>query len=244
MLAPRELRVRYRQSLLDVTWALINPVVILAVYGFILTQSFDVRSACAPYLSSAWAGLVVWMFFATAVGTAVTSLVSSSDLITKVYFPREAIPASITLASGADLLVGMGILVVLVLVQGVALSPWAVAALLPLAVVLVWSAAIAILTSVIAAFVRDTIHAVGLALRVGFFATPVMYEASVLPSQVRWAADVNPVAASIEGVRSSLLCGTAPSWSPLLIHLGVGMAVLLAAVSYTRAVEPRIADVL
>src|SRR5687768_8544554 len=84
ILAPREFRTRYRQSVLDIAWSLISPVVILVVYGIILTRSFGVDGACSPYLSSAWTGLVIWTFFATAVGTATWSLLSSADLLAKV----------------------------------------------------------------------------------------------------------------------------------------------------------------
>jgi lipopolysaccharide transport system permease protein len=244
MLAPRELRVRYRQSVLDIAWALINPVVVLAVYGYILTQSFDVTSACAPYLTSAWTGLIVWTFFATAVGSAVTSLISSTDLITKVYFPRETIPLSIAGATLADLGVGFVTLVVLMFIQRVPLTWWALVSILPIAVIVVWSAAISIFASVIASFVRDAVHAVHLAIRVGFFATPVMYEASTLPPSVQWTAQVNPVAVSIEGMRATLLCGMAPAWRTLSIQLAVAGLALVAGVLYTRSVEARMVDVL
>lgn len=243
MLAPRELRVRYRQSSLDVAWALISPVVVLIVYGFILTQSFDVKGACAPYLTSAWTGLVIWTFFATAVGGAVTSLIASADLITKVYFPREALPLAMATAALADLAVGMITLLVLMLVQGVSIGIAAVATLLPIAVIVVWSAAISVFVGVLAAFARDTVHGVHLLLRVGFFATPVMYEASFLPSQFAWSADVNPVAVAITGVRTALLCNEWPNWQLLLIQLGAGLAALAAALWYTSRVEPRITDV-
>lgn len=244
MLAPRELRVRYRQSLLDVAWALVTPVVILAVYGYILTQSFGVTTACSPYLTSAWAGLVVWMFFATSVGGAVSSLVASSDLITKVYLPKEAIPLSITVAAIADLAIGMATLLVLMAIQGVPITMWGLAALLPLAVIVVWSAAISVIVAVLATFVRDTIHAVHLAIRVGFFATPVMYEAGILPASLRWTELVNPAAVAIQGLRATLLCGAAPGWKLLLAHLGAASLVLVGSLAYTRQVESRVVDVL
>lgn len=243
MLAPRELRVRYRQSSLDIAWSLISPVVVLVVYGFILTQSFDVTGACAPYLTSAWTGLVVWTFFATAVAGAVTSLIASADLITKVYFPREALPLAMTAAALADLVVGALTLLVLMLIQGVSIGIAAVGTLLPIAVVIVWSAAISIFVGVLAAFARDTVHGVHLLLRVGFFATPVMYEAEFLPPQFAWSADLNPVAVAITGVRTALLCNEWPDMGLLSIQLVAGVIALAAALWYTASVEPRITDV-
>ncbi len=243
VLAPRELRVRYRQSVLDIAWALISPVAVLVVYGIVLTQSFDVSASCGPYLSSAWSGLVLWTFFATAVGTSAFSLISSANLITKIYFPREALPLSMVAASSVDMAIGLVTVLVLFLVQGVALGPTTVAVVLPLAVAVVWAAAISVFAGVLAAFIRDVPHAVQLFLRVGFFATPVMYDAAFIPPALAWTASVNPLAAAITGFRDATLCGTWPDVGLLLAQLAVGTGVLVLAVMYTRSVESRAADV-
>ena len=243
VLTPRELRVRYRQSLLDIAWALISPVAILIVYGLVLTQSFDVTSACGPYLSNAWAGLVIWTFFSTALGTAAYSLISSADLVTKLYFPREALPLSMVGASLADLGIGLVTVFLVVLVQGVHLTWTTVYAVFPLVVVVIWTAAISVFVGVVAAFVRDVPHAVQLFLRVGFFITPVMYDESFLPPALAWSAAVNPVAAAITGFREAVLCGQRPDLVILGIHLLTGSAALFATVLYTRSVERRMTDV-
>ena len=243
MLAPRELRVRYRQSFLDVTWALISPIVILVVYGLVLTQSFGVEGTCGPYLSSAWVGLVLWTFFATALGTAVFSLIASSDMVTKVYFPREALPLSMVGSALADLGIGLITVVIVMVVQGVHVGWPIVSAVLPIAVVVVWTSAVSVIAGVLAAFVRDVIHVVQLALRVGFFATPVMYETNFLPQQLAWTATVNPLAVGITGLREAALCSTWPDFPLLLIHLVTGSLLLLAGIVYTWSVESRITDV-
>ena len=243
ILVKREIRTRYRTSLLDLAWAVITPVALLGVYGLILSKSFNVDSACGPYLSSAWAGLVLWTAFSTAVGGAVYSLVAASDLITKVYFPLEAMPLSVAGASLLDLGVGLLSLLVLVMVQGVPLGAAALTMVLPIAVLVVWSAVMSVAVAVLAVFIRDTIHAVNLALRLGFFATPVMYDASFLPPAFAWSASVNPVAAAIAGVRDALLCARAPNVGLLTVHLVVGLVAFVLAVRYVRSVESRIVDV-
>lgn len=240
---PREVRTRYRQSAFNAVWALISPVAILTVYGLVLTQSFAVESACSPYLSSAWLGLTMWTFFGNAVGGAAYSLVSSSDLVTKVYFPRETLPLSVVGAALLDLGVGVALSVVVVLVQDVSITPTAVAALAALALLVVWSAAIAVAAAVLSVFAGDVLHVVQLGLRVGFFATPVMYEPSFLPRAFAWSADWNPLAVAIGGFRDSVLCGIWPDWGLLGLHFAVGVAALVGVVAYTRAVESRIADV-
>jgi lipopolysaccharide transport system permease protein len=244
MLAPRELRIRYRQSVLDIAWALIGPVVTLAVYGIILTQSFDVSSACSPYLVSAWLGLVLWTFFASSVTLAVTSLIASANLVGKVYFPRESVPLAAVGSSSVELAIGAVTVLVLVVLSDVALTPMALAVILPLAVLIVWAAAVSIWLAVLATFARDLVHATHLAIRVGFFATPIMYEAAFLPAAFAWSEHWNPVAVSVTGARDAVLCGSSPDLMLLAVHLGVGAMLLVGAVLYTRSVESRIADVL
>lgn len=243
VLVRREIRTKYRTSALDLTWAIITPVALLAVYGIILTSSFDVTTACAPYLSSAWTGLVVWTTFATAVGGGVYSLVTSSSLITKIYFPLEAMPLAQVGVSFIDLFVGLAILGGLLVVQGVGISATALWMLLPLAVLVVWASVVAVASSTLAVFVPDAVHLVMLVLRVGFFATPVMYESSFLPSEFAWSARVNPIAIAIEGLRACLLCGDRPGLELLSAHLLVGMVLLAAFVLYTRSIESRVVDV-
>lgn len=240
---PREIRTRYRQSAFNAVWALISPIAVLVVYGLVLTQSFSVESACSPYLSSAWLGLVMWTYFATAVGGATFSLVSSSDLVTKVYFPRETLPLSVVGAALLDLGIGAALSVVVVVWQGVPLTRTAVAAFAGLAVLVVWSAVIAVAAAVMSVFAGDVLHVVQLVLRVGFFATPVMYEPSFLPRAFAWSADVNPLAVAIGGVRDAVLCGTWPNWSLVGAHLGIGLVAFVGVIAYTRTVESRIADV-
>jgi ABC-type polysaccharide/polyol phosphate export permease len=243
VLVRREIRTKYRTSVLDMAWALITPIAVLAVYGIVLTRSFSVTASCAPYLTSAWTGLVIWTVFATAVGGGVTSLVASSELITKVYFPLEAMPLSHVGLSLVDLVVGGATLIPLALVQGVRFTPTALWVVLPVAVLVVWSSVFAVLAAVIAVFVRDAVHLVMLLLRVGFFATPVMYESSFLPPALAWTADVNPVAASIDGVRAALLCGEVPAIGVLGVQLALGLLAFGAVVLYVRSVESRVVDV-
>lgn len=244
MFSLREVRIRYRTSLLDVAWAVINPIVVLAVYGYILTQAFGVSTSGAPYLASTWAGLVVWTYFSTSMGGAITSVISASELVTKVYFPREVLPLAVVGATLADLAVGMVLLVVLCLVLGAGLSATALFAIVPLTILVLWTAALAVTLSVMAVYARDLVHAVHLALRVGFFATPVMYDSSALPSAIAWTARVNPLAASIEGLRAAFFGTPQLDWTTLGLQLAGGFVAFAVAVSYVQRAEGSLVDVL
>lgn len=242
VLAPRELRIRYRNSRLDLAWAVLSPAAILVVYGLVLTQSFSVTGTCGTYLASAWAGLVIWSFFAAGVALGVTSIISASDLVSKVYFPKESLPLASVVSSVGELGVGTAILFAVAIVGGSHADPAWPAAVFPIAVAAIWTAVIALLVAVCAVFIRDVVHLVQLLLRVGFFATPVMYESRFLPSQLRWTAHTNPLGVSIDGLRKVVLCGELPDMGVLAVHLVVGTLCLLALVGYTARIEPRIVD--
>jgi ABC-type polysaccharide/polyol phosphate export permease len=213
------------------------------VYGVVLTQSFDVDGNGIPYLSMAWSGLVLWTFFSGALGSSAVSLIYSADLITKVYFPKEAIPLSMVGASMVDLGIGLLTVVIIMPIQGLIPTWTAIFGLLPLLVLISWAAALSVFVAVLAAFIRDVPHAVQLIIRVGFFITPVMYDAESLPPSLRWTAVASPVAASIDGFREAVLRGNVPDLPVLLAHLVVGVSLFVASVSYTRAVEARLTDV-
>lgn len=242
VLAPREVRIRYRQSALDIVWALITPLSVMAVYGFVLTQSFDVTGGGTPYLSMAWSGIVLWTFFAGAIQASAGSLIQSGDLVTKVYFPREAIPLSMVGASLIDLAIGLATVFVLAPILGARPTWNTLFCVLPLVVLIMWGAALSVISAVVAAFVRDVPHVVGLVVRVGFFLTPVVYDVASLPPSIQWSAQVNPVAASIDGFRTAVLEGARPDLLTLSLQLLAGTALFIGALRYTRAVETRLTD--
>lgn len=243
VLTPREFRVRYRESILDLAWAVITPIVYLIVYGIILSQAFGATGSCAPYLSSAWTGLVVWTFFSGALGVATSSLIMSSSLTSKIYFPREAIPLADVGVSSIDFAIAFVTIFVVAGFQGITPTITVIAAIPVVLMVLVWTCALSIFASALAVFVRDLTQAVQVFLRAGFFATPVMYEAKFLGS-LAWIAAVNPIAVGIDGLRRCLLCGLWPNWSLLAVQLTIGSVLLVASLLYMRKIEQRMADVL
>lgn len=243
ILTPREFRVRYRESVLDLAWAVITPLVYLVVYGVILTQAFGATGSCAPYLSSAWTGLVVWTFFSMALGAATSSLILAAPLTSKIYFPREAIPLADVGVHGLDFTIAFFTIFIVAGIQGITPTPTVLGSLPVLLLIVVWTAALSVWFSALAVFIRDLTQAVQLLLRAGFFATPVMYEASFLGS-LEWLAVINPIAVGIDGLRRTLLCGLWPNWSLTAIHLTIGSALLVGSLFYVRKVEQRFADVL
>jgi ABC-type polysaccharide/polyol phosphate export permease len=243
VLAQREFQIRYRRSALDRLWSLVTPVVTLAVYGVVLTYGFDVPRGSVPYLSLVWVGLVVWSVFSTAVGSGVYSVVSSAELVSKVYFPREVLPLASVGAAGYDLAIGSAVLVCLVAVQVRSVSVFVVATVPALIILMVWTAAAAIFLGIAAVFARDLIHITRLGLQLGFFATPVMYPTEGLPHWFVVVNRVNPLAVAIETMRDAVLYQRWPLWWVVGAQIAAGLVALGAAVWFTAAAEDRIVDV-
>lgn len=242
----RELRSRYRRGVLRFGWSLITPVVLLVVYGVVLTQGADVRfDDDLPYLSAAWAGLVVWTFFSGCLSSGSTSILGAREMVAKIAFPREVIPLSSVAVTIVESAPAVALLAALALVQiGAAVISPALIALLPaIACLLLWSTALAVGVAVAAVFVRDVVFLARIVVQVGFFATPVMYPPSFL-GDLRWLAVLNPFAVVIEAVRDSLLRGQWPDAGLLGVHSVVGGLALIGVLLVTRRVELQIADVL
>lgn len=241
-LVVREIRSRYRTSVLDIVWAIINPAVTLVAYGMIMTQAFGAKAACGPYVTFAWSGLVLWTFFATSLTAGVSAIVSSAPLVTKIYFPREALPVAAVGSASVDLGIGLVTVLLLIYLGGDRLTISSTAAVLPIFVLVCWSSALAILLSALAVFVRDTVHLVHLVVRVGIFVTPVFYSADTLPPGLRWIEIINPAAVAIEAFRASALCGSPSHSSLLIIHSLAGLVLVGGSIMLMRRLEPRIAD--
>lgn len=243
MYAVRQVNLRYRQSALGLSWTLVQPIAIMAIYGFIFTRFFQVGGAEFPYLAMAWTGLTIWGFVQVTIQMGALSLLNDAYMLSRVWFPREIIPLAPVLGGLVDLGAAALILVPLVMIQGVGFSIQAIAMPAILLVLIVWVAAISVITSTITIFFRDMATIVGLGLRLLFIATPVMYEASVVPPQYGWVLAGNPFAVVINNTRTVLLAHVWPNWGLLAMHGAVGALFLFLGLKYLRAVERRMVDI-
>lgn len=238
----REYSARYRQSILNILWSLVNPVAQVAIYGVLMVAAFNVKAGNGiPYLPFAWAGMTAWTFFSVAMAMAVPSLIYDPTF-SKAYFPREAVPLSIVGVAFVDLLIQTVILFGITMIQGVGID-YHVLWLLPIYVILgLITAGMAMLLSAITVFVRDVQQVNNIALSMGFFATPIMYPVSQYPHWLVWTAKVNPLAVLIEQMRMVTLHHLAPTFHLLAIEGVLGVVLFVAGVCYIRKVEARMAD--
>lgn len=238
----RDLRVRYRQSVLRSAWSLIQPITILVTYGFILTRVLEVRVEEAPYLTFAWAGIVPFTFFSQSLGQGVGSIQQAGSIITRLYFPREVLPLSVVGGAAIDLLIMTATLVIVAWFQ-VGPPTIHLLGLVPVyATLLVWTATVTVFASAVTVFRRDLNFAVPLVLRVLFIVTPVMYPAAAIAEVAPWLLTYNPLAVVLEGTRDALYRGVGPDLVLLGAHFLVGAVLLVLTFVVFRRLEPRMSD--
>ncbi len=241
----RDVKVRYKQTVLGAAWAVLQPLATMLVFTLFLGPLAAAPAADCPYPLFVFAGLIPWTFFATAVGAASQSVVGSQNLVTKVYFPRLIIPMGAVGAALVDLVIAGGVLLVLMAYYGVA-PGWGLA-LVPLIGLGLVVAALGVGTLLAALTVayRDVRHAVPFLVQLWMFATPTIYvqaEAAIGP---RWRPllPLNPAYGLIANFRRAVLGGPI-DWPALGLSGGVGLALLLAGCLYFRRVERGFADII
>jgi lipopolysaccharide transport system permease protein len=239
----RDLKVRYKQTLMGVVWVIAQPLFTMLVFTVFFNRLGGFRSDDIPYPLFAYAGLLLWTFFSNAVVYGTNSLIQNSNLVTKVYFPRMFIPAAAVAAGLADLAVASVILVGLVLYYGVA-ATWGLL-LAPVFTLLTVLLALGtgLLVSALTVKYRDLKHALPFMIQLWLFASPIIYPASVVPDGWRWLFMLNPLAGIVEGFRASLT-GRALDWRSAAVAAVVTLALLLVSMYVFRRTEETFADVI
>jgi lipopolysaccharide transport system permease protein len=248
-LTKREIQIRYKQSVFGISWAILQPL----VFAFVLALFFGLVIKVnipgdIPYPVFAVAGIVPWMFTSQAINQGATSLVQDADLISKVYFPRLALPISKALGLILDLAIALVVVVVVTLVYGVSISSmvYLVPAFLLLGVITAF--ALATLLAALNVKYRDVQVLVPMLVQILFFASPVIYSGTIVGQDAgelwSYLYYVNPMAAVLDGTRWALLDQPAPSAAKVLISIGSASVLFTAAILYFRRAEQFFADVI
>jgi len=244
ILAEREYRVRYQQTVLGFAWALLTPVLLMVVFTVFLHRVAGVNSSPAPYPLFAYMGLVPWLFFSTSLSQGGQSLVANATLLNKVYCPREVFPLTAVLVAGVDAVLSLCVLAVLF--GAYRYAPHAESYWIPvlLAVQVAFTLGVTLLVSAVTVYLRDVRHAVPIVLQVALFATPVAYGLDAVPPALRLPfVVVNPLAAVIDGYRRSVLFGDQPDLLLLGAAAMSAIAVLLGGYGVFKRLETGMADV-
>jgi ABC-type polysaccharide/polyol phosphate export permease len=243
-LAERELRARYKQAVLGFAWAVVTPLALMAVFTLFFNRVARIDTDGAPYPLFAYLGLLPWMFFSTSVNQGGQSLIQNIPLLNKVSFPREVFPIASVVVAGLDMVVATGALVVLFVVMAFVPQPTSVWVPLLLAIQVAFTLGVTLITSAVIVYLRDLRHALPILLQLGLFATPVAYGMDVIPLRFQQLYVVlNPLAAVIDGYRSTVLLGQPPAWD-LVVPAGISsVVILLSSYALFKRMETGFADV-
>jgi lipopolysaccharide transport system permease protein len=242
-LAWRDIKLRYRQTLLGAAWAVIQPLLAMVVFTLFFGKLAQMPSDGVPYAIFSYCALVPWTYFANALSSAGNSLVGSANLISKVYFPRLIVPGASVLAGTLDFGIAFSVLLGMMLYYGIAPS-WGIL-LVPVLFLLTMGTALGVGTWLSALNVeyRDVRYVIPFMIQLWMFATPIVYPLSLVPERYRLLVALNPMAGIIEGYRAALL-GRPFQWSALAMSAALCVLLLLAGVFYFRTVERTFADVI
>lgn len=239
----RDLKVRYRQTMIGAGWAVVQPLMIMVVFGLVFGRLAGLPSDNLPRPVFYFAGVLPWLYFSGALSQATNSLVTHQALVKKVYFPRLALPVAAVLVGLVDLGIASTVLLGLLLFYGIA--PGLPSLLAPCFVALgtLTALALGLWLAPLNAVSRDVRHAVGFLVQMWMFASPILYPSSLVPERWRALYNLNPLATVIDGFRWSLTGqGRAPDLG-LVATVAALVLVLAGGLVYFRRMEGTVADV-
>jgi lipopolysaccharide transport system permease protein len=240
----RDIKVRYKQTVMGAFWAIIQPLFTMLIFSLFFGRLAGVPSDGVPYAVFSFAALVPWTFFANALTQASNSLVNSADMIRKVYFPRLMMPAATVLAGLVDFALAFGVLLALMAIYGRIPTLRVVWLPLLLLLALVTALGAGIWLSAMNVRFRDVRYTIPFLTQAWFFATPIVYSSSLLSEPWRTLYGLNPMAGVVEGFRWALL-GTDTAPGPILFVSALAAVALLATgILHFRRVEKTFADVI
>ncbi len=242
ILTLRDIKVRYKQTVLGILWAIIQPLFMMIIFTLFFGKLAKIPSDGIPYPLFAYAGLLPWTFFSNALNSSGNSLVGNSSLITKVYFPRMIIPIAAVGSGLLDFVISFGLLVLLMLYYGVGFSPNIL--MLPILTLLtaLLTIGIGMWMSALNVKYRDVRYALPFLIQLWMFATPIIYPSSLIPEKWRWLFRINPLTGLIEGYRSAIF------GKPFdLMGLGISIFFIFIVLIYSaytfRQMERSFADI-
>jgi len=239
----RDIKTRYAQSVLGVGWAIIQPVFSMIVFTIVFGNLAKVNSEGVPYAIFSYTALVPWTFFSSSLTSASGSLISSKNLITKVYFPRLVIPISPVLGKLIDFGISFLILLGLMVWFGVKPTIWALMVPVFIIIMVLTAAGVGMWLTALSIQYRDIRYGADFFVQLLMYASPVIYATSIIPEKYQILYALNPMVGVIEGFRSALLGTREMPWELLGVGALMAIAFFLSGALYFRSMERYFADV-
>jgi lipopolysaccharide transport system permease protein len=238
----RNVKVRYKQTLLGVSWAILQPVATMTIFTIFMGKLAKMPSDSLPYSLFVFSGLLPWQLFSFALTEASNSLVANAQLVTKVYFPRPIVPLSAVLTGVVDFAAALLVLAVLMGYHGY--TPTRGIVVLPLLILFALAAALAIglWLSALNVQYRDIRYTIPFLTQIWLYATPIAYPSSLIPEKWRFLYGLNPMTGVVEGFRWALF-GTNSHVGPMIaVSVGTVVFLLFGGMIYFRRMEKHFAD--
>lgn len=241
----RDIKVRYKQTILGAGWAIFQPFVTMVVFTIFFNKVAGIHSDAVPYAIFSYSGLLFWNLFSANLGSVSNSLLANQSVITKIYFPRIIVPVSAVILGLVDFffasIVFVGLLFYFHIMPGIT----GILMLIPM--LLLTSSTSLGLGLILAAMnvkYRDVRAAVPFIIQIGLFITPVIYPSSLIPSQYQWITNLNPMSTVINTMRSGLLHQGSIEWTGIATSSIMAIAILIIGISYFNKVERGFADII
>ena len=238
------MKVRYKQTVIGIAWAILQPLVTMAIFTLIFSKLAKIPSEGLPYPIFAFAALIPWTYFSQALNLSSNSLVVNSNLVTKIYFPRLLIPLAATVSPLVNLFFSLLVFLVMMMIYHI-IPTWN-ALFLPLflSLAVMTALAVGLWSSALNVRYRDVGHTVPFLIQVWMYASPIAYPASMIPEKWRLLYSLNPMVGVVEGFRWALAGKESPDFPAMLISSLVVASLLLGGLIYFKKMEQYFADVI
>ena len=240
----RDLKVRYKQTIIGAGWAVLQPLTTMIIFTAIFGHFAKIPSDGLPYSIFAYTALLPWNYFATALNRCIVSVVGDAHLISKVYFPRLILPISGTVSGIADFLISFILLLGMMVWYGIGITWWVVTLPLFLGFAFLTVLAIGLWLSALNVRYRDVGYTTSFLVQIWMFLSPVVYPVSMIPEKYRLLYSLNPMAGVIEGFRWALLGKASPDFSVMAISGVVVLLILAGGLIFFRYMERTFADLI
>jgi lipopolysaccharide transport system permease protein len=241
-LALREIQIRYKQSILGIAWAVLQPALTTAIFTFVFSYMARIPSGEIPYSVFVFSGLLMWQYFSRVVVEAANSLLKNEAIITKVFFPRLLLPLVPTLSAAVDFLIALVVLIAMMLLYGMVPTPLIVLLPLVLVAAALLGYGIGLVLSPLNAIYRDVGFALPFFVQIGMYLTPVIYPIAFVPPRYQWLFSLNPAATLLDTMRAIIVAAPWPGLANYLVLLLWTVGLLGLGLTVFRKLEPAIVD--
>ena len=243
-LAWRDIKVRYKQTVIGAVWAILQPLMTMVIFTVVFSYFAKIPSDSLPYPLFAYAALLPWEYFSQAISRSGVSLVNDANLIRKIYFPRLIIPLAAVVTPLADFFLSF-LMLLGMMVWFRVMPTWGIVALpLFLLLALITALSVSLWLSALNVKYRDVRYTIPFLIQIWMYASPIAYPVSIVPEKWRLLYSLNPIAGVVEGFRWALLGKESPDFRIMAVSTAVVLVVLLGGILYFRKMEQTFADII